>query len=110
MAWEGSRAQAIGMPLLGAAVICLAAGVLEGPLRRVFGVVALGVAGWFVYATVISGLRPVLPDFVAVGLSSPSMYAGEEVQFALSILGGSAIALMGAWRAFAPKRGPRPPA
>ncbi|MDO8915867.1 MAG: hypothetical protein Q7W16_07290 [Coriobacteriia bacterium] len=108
MAWEGARAEEIGMPLLGAAVATLAAGVLGGTLRRLFGVVALGLAGWFVYATVAAGVQPALPDFVAVGLSSPSMYVGEEAPFALSILGGSAIALLGAWRAFAPRRTTRP--
>jgi hypothetical protein len=110
MAWEGARAEEIGMPLLGAAVAALAAGVLEGPFRRLFGVVASCVAAWFVYATVTAGLQPVLPDFVAAGLSSPSMYAGEEVPFALSILGGSGVALMGAWRTFAPRRATHPSA
>lgn len=103
MAWEGSRAEELGMPLLGAAVALLAAGVFEGPLRRVCGTAALGIAAWFVWATVADGLRPALPDFAAAGLFSPPVYAGEEAPFALSVLGGSLIALLGAWRAFAPR-------
>jgi predicted anti-sigma-YlaC factor YlaD len=100
MAWEGSRADTLGIPLLGAAAALLAAGVLEGAPRRVCGVVALVVAAWFVYATIADGLQPALPDFVAAGLSSPPVYSGEEAPFALSIIGGSAIALLAAWRAF----------
>jgi hypothetical protein len=104
MAWEGARAEEIGMPLLLAAVALLVAGIVEGPVRRVFGLAAVGIAAWFLYAVITEGLTPALPDFVAVGLSSPSGMSGEEAPFALSILGGAAIALAGAWRAFGPKR------
>lgn len=104
MAWDGSRSDELGLPLVAAALALLAAGVLDGPLRRLCGLVALAVAVWFVYATMADGLRPVLPDFVAAGLSSPPLYSGEELPFAVSILGGAVIALAGGWSAFAPPR------
>ncbi|MDO8963353.1 MAG: hypothetical protein Q7W30_02555 [Coriobacteriia bacterium] len=103
LSWEGARAEEIGMPVLGAAFALLLAGLFDGWFGRLCGLIALGVAGYFVYATVGEGMRPAIELFAEVGIYSPPSYADAEVPFAMSIAGGALVALAGAWRAFGPR-------